>query len=64
MIHLIKCVYLADLAYDKEHNGQTYTGIPWRFYHFGPWAESEAISEDGARPDAYLKELTVRQITR
>jgi len=39
MIHLIKYVYLADLAYAENHNGQLYTGIPWRFYHFGPWAE-------------------------
>jgi hypothetical protein len=39
MIHLIKYVYLADLAYAEKHNGQTYTGIPWQFYHFGPWAE-------------------------
>jgi hypothetical protein len=39
MIHLIKYVYLADLDYAEKHNGQTYTGIPWRFYHFGPWAE-------------------------
>lgn len=39
MIHLIKFVYLADLAYAEKHDGQIYTGIPWRFYHFGPWAE-------------------------
>jgi hypothetical protein len=39
MIHLIKYVYLADLEYAEKHGGQLYTGIPWRFYHFGPWAE-------------------------
>jgi len=39
MIHLIKYVYLADLAYAEKHKGQLFTGIPWRFYHFGPWAE-------------------------
>lgn len=38
-IHFIKYVYLADLAYAKEHAGQTYTGASWRFYHFGPWTE-------------------------
>ncbi len=37
-IHLIKYVYLADLAYAREHGGATYTGIKWRFYHFGPWS--------------------------
>ncbi|MFA6809979.1 MAG: hypothetical protein WCR47_02870, partial [Desulfoplanes sp.] len=24
----------------KANNGETFTGAPWRFYHFGPWAES------------------------
>lgn len=38
-IHLIKYAYLADLAYAKAHDGQTYTGAPWRFFNFGPWAE-------------------------
>ena len=36
-IHLIKYVYLADLGHAQKH-GVTYTGAPWRFYHFGPWA--------------------------
>jgi hypothetical protein len=37
-IHLVKYVYLADLAYAARHEGETYTGAPWRFHHFGPWA--------------------------
>tara|TARA_R110000822_G_scaffold126082_11_gene261262 strand:+ start:20173 stop:20949 length:777 start_codon:yes stop_codon:yes gene_type:complete len=37
-IHLLKYVYLADLAYAKSHNGETFTGAPWIFYHFGPWS--------------------------
>ena len=37
-IHLIKYVYLADLAYAEGHAGETYTGARWRFYHYGPWA--------------------------
>ena len=36
-IHLIKLVYLADLAYAAEHEGETFTGVPWQFYHYGPW---------------------------
>jgi hypothetical protein len=36
-IHLIKYVYLADLAYAERNNGQTYTGVRWRFHNFGPW---------------------------
>jgi len=39
MIHLIKYLYLADLEYSERHNGETYTGLNWKFYHFGPWAE-------------------------
>ena len=37
-IHLLKYVYLADLAYADRHGGETFTGVPWRFHHFGPWA--------------------------
>jgi len=39
MIHLIKYLYLADLAYSEHHNGETYTGLNWKFYNFGPWSE-------------------------
>jgi hypothetical protein len=38
-IHLIKLVYLADLAHAQRHHGQTFTGAPWRFHHYGPWTE-------------------------
>lgn len=37
-IHLLKYVYLADLAWAERHGGQTYTGAPWSFHRFGPWA--------------------------
>ncbi len=36
-IHFIKYVYLADLAYAETHNGETFTGIQWQFYYYGPW---------------------------
>jgi hypothetical protein len=36
-IHFIKYLYLADLFYAEQHEGETFTGIPWRFHHFGPW---------------------------
>lgn len=38
-IHLIKYVYLADLFYARRHEGETYTGIDWIFYKFGPWSQ-------------------------
>lgn len=36
-IHLVKFVYLADLAHAQQ-TGRTFTGVEWRFHHFGPWA--------------------------
>lgn len=36
-IHLLKYAYLADWAYAERHDGQTFTGAAWQFYHFGPW---------------------------
>ena len=54
-IHLIKYVYLADLIFAEKHSGETFTGAPWRFHHFGPWAPEvysriePFITEVGAR---------------
>ena len=36
-IHLVKYVYLSDLAFSERNKGQTFTGTPWKFHHFGPW---------------------------
>lgn len=36
-IHLVKYVYLADLLY-AERKGETFTGVNWKFHHFGPWS--------------------------
>jgi hypothetical protein len=54
-IHLIKYLYLADMDYAKFHNGETYTGLDWRFHHFGPWTATAlqelepALAAIGAR---------------
>jgi hypothetical protein len=37
-IHLIKYAYIADLAYAQTHDGQSFTGVEWRFHKFGPWS--------------------------
>lgn len=37
-IHIIKYVYLADLAYAERKQGQSYTGTQWSFHDFGPWS--------------------------
>jgi len=42
-IHFVKYVYLADMEYAKHNNGETFTGIEWKFHHFGPW--SNAVHE-------------------
>jgi len=36
-IQLIKYAYLVDVDYAKQHDGNSYTGIDWQFYHYGPW---------------------------
>ena len=38
-IHLLKYLYLADLAHAKWHEGQTFTGTEWTFHNFGPWSQ-------------------------
>lgn len=37
-IHLLKYAYLADVAHAQKNAGQSFTQVPWRFYHFGPWS--------------------------
>ncbi|MFN8545540.1 MAG: hypothetical protein U0807_15220 [Candidatus Binatia bacterium] len=55
-IHLLKYVYLGDLAHAERHGGQTFTGAPWRFHYFGPWAEPVF-----ARIEPAVKALEVRE---
>jgi hypothetical protein len=38
-IHLLKYVYIADIAWAERNGGKTYTGTSWKFYKFGPWAQ-------------------------
>jgi len=38
-IHLIKYVYLADLAYARRNQGKTFTSVHWQFDKFGPWSQ-------------------------
>ena len=53
-IHLIKYVYLADLAFARSHQGETFTHVTWIFSHFGPWCSDvfhrldESVEEIGA----------------
>ena len=37
-IHLIKYVYLGDLAFAARNDGKTYSETDWKFHKFGPWS--------------------------
>ncbi len=37
-IHIVKYIYIADLLYSRENNGETFTGLEWKFHKFGPWS--------------------------
>jgi len=58
-IHLIKYVYLADLAFARRNGGTTFTNAPWEFYKFGPWSQSvnariePALSAIGAEKKSF-----------
>jgi hypothetical protein len=39
-IHLLKYVYLGDLAHAARNGGATFTGADWNFYKFGPWSNA------------------------
>lgn len=36
-IHLLKYLYLADCAFSKRNEGNSFSGIIWTFHNFGPW---------------------------
>ncbi|HVR09122.1 MAG TPA: hypothetical protein VMW75_13820 [Thermoanaerobaculia bacterium] len=37
-IHLLKYLYLGDLAFARENRGATFSGTQWKFHKFGPWS--------------------------
>jgi hypothetical protein len=59
-IHFVKYVYLADLAYAERHGGTTFTGAPWKFFHYGPWSSEvhDRIRPALARIDADEKTIS------
>ena len=48
-IRLVKFLYLADVYYARYHNGQTLTGWPWRFVHYGPYCREALATIDRVR---------------
>lgn len=69
-IHLIKYVYLADLAHAERHDGETFTGAPWIFYHYGPWTQDvnariePSLSAIGAQRRIYESPKYEADVTR
>ena len=57
-IHLLKYLYLADLAYAKRHDGESFSGTSWRFHKFGPWSQ-----EAHARIEASMGAIQARART-
>jgi len=62
-IHLVKFVYLADLAHARANEGRTYTGLPWIFHSYGPWDLScfKRIESALAAIDAEKKVISSHQ---
>ena len=44
---LTKFIYLADVYYARKNGGETFTGVQWKFHHFGPcsYSLSETIQK-------------------
>ncbi|TRZ53424.1 DUF4065 domain-containing protein [bacterium] len=58
-IHLVKYVYLADLAFAEIHGGATFTGVEWQFYHYGPWAPAVYTRIEAVVDDVNATERTI-----
>lgn len=58
-IHLIKYVYLGDLAHARRFSGQSFTGVQWQFFKFGPWA---AVVNERVQPALQAMGANVRTI--
>lgn len=58
-IHLLKLAYLADVAFAVRHGGETFTGVPWRFYKLGPWDDGAHSAIVSAAHDSGAHERQV-----
>jgi hypothetical protein len=59
-INLVKYVYLADLFYAQRNEGNIFTGVAWKFHHYGPWDSSILIQ---AKKVAQEMEVEVKQFS-
>jgi hypothetical protein len=58
-IHLLKYVYLADLAHAERQGGESFTGARWTFYHYGPWAQEVSARIDPALTAIHAERETI-----
>jgi hypothetical protein len=56
-IHLLKYVYLADVAFAERNGGQSFTGAEWVFFHYGPWSPDVLD-----RVDAVARQIAIENI--
>ena len=47
-LRLVKFIYLADVYNARHFGGQTITGFPWAFVHYGPYCREVMVSLDAA----------------
>jgi len=57
-IHILKYLYLADLYYASKHEGETYSGIIWKFHKFGPWSNEAHDLIDSSLSEIRAKKYT------
>lgn len=69
-IHLVKYLYLADWEYAKDHGGESLTGLPWKFFHFGPYCDAledeieQAANQFTGGQTSYLSKKFGREFKR
>jgi hypothetical protein len=54
-VRLVKFLYLADLNWAKENNGEILTGWPWRFVHYGPFCSESLDTIEKAYHSGFIE---------
>jgi len=53
-VRLVKFIYLADLYWARENNGETLTGWQWKFVHYGPFCSESLAYIERAHHDGLI----------
>ena len=56
-IRLVKLLYLSDYYWAQYNNGETYTGWPWRFHHYGPYCYESLEAIEEATKKGYIEKI-------